>query len=181
MKFKTYPIKWIITDIAIGYAPRSYTDLNTIKEHGIEAIINLCAECYDLSNLESEAGFNVYSIPVIDEHAPSLEEVLNCLEHMDSLYEAKTKTLIHCRYGIGRTGTFALALLLWRGYTLKEALAILKDTPARPQNRSQWKLIEDLAEHLKLFKESRASSTMKEKVKPLGFFDRLQAWIKWHE
>ena len=179
MNSQKYPLRWITDEIAIGYAPRSISDLDVVKQYGIRAIINLCAECYDLASIEADAGFDVYALPVIDEEAPSLDELLKCLAHMDTLFASGTKTLIHCRYGIGRTGTLAAAFLLRRGYSLKEALAALSDTPARPQSRSQWELLEALSAHLELDSEIKASAAMKMKAKPRGFFDRLEAWFRW--
>ena len=52
-----YPVRWITTELAVGYAPRSHEHLETIRAHGIAAIINLCAECYDLHDTEKNAGF----------------------------------------------------------------------------------------------------------------------------
>lgn len=176
---QNYPIKWITDEIAIGYAPRSHVDLDVIRKHGIKAIINLCAECYDLASIEEDAGFEVYALPVIDEDAPTLEDLLKCLAHMAKLIDAGKKLLIHCRYGIGRTGTLATALLLWQGHTLEEALAALADTPARPQSRSQWELLEYLSTHLARNGQKKASAAMKLKVKPRSFFDRLEEWTRW--
>jgi hypothetical protein len=51
-----YPVRWISTDLAVGYAPRPYNDLETIRAQGIAAIVNLCAECYDLYDIEKNAG-----------------------------------------------------------------------------------------------------------------------------
>ncbi len=44
---RKYPVTWITTDLAVGYAPRSHNDLDAIRAQGIAAIVNLCAECYD--------------------------------------------------------------------------------------------------------------------------------------
>jgi hypothetical protein len=55
-KMQEYPVRWISTDLAVGYAPRPYNDLETIRAQGIAAIVNLCAECYDLYDIEKNAG-----------------------------------------------------------------------------------------------------------------------------
>jgi hypothetical protein len=39
-----YPVRWITSELAVGYAPRSHDDLATIRTQGIDAIVNLCAE-----------------------------------------------------------------------------------------------------------------------------------------
>jgi hypothetical protein len=51
-----YPVRWITTELSVGYAPRSYNDLETIRVQGIAAIVNLYAECYDLCDIEKNAG-----------------------------------------------------------------------------------------------------------------------------
>jgi hypothetical protein len=47
-KMQEYPVRWITTKLAVGYAPRSHNDLATIRAQGIAAIVTLCAEGYDL-------------------------------------------------------------------------------------------------------------------------------------
>ena len=39
---KQYPVRWITTELTVGYAPRSHNDLAAIRAHGIDAIVNLC-------------------------------------------------------------------------------------------------------------------------------------------
>ncbi|MGQ9811918.1 MAG: hypothetical protein ACUVQ2_00660 [Dissulfurimicrobium sp.] len=42
----------------------SYEELDSLKRQGINAIINLCAEFCDLHEIEEQAGFEVYYLPV---------------------------------------------------------------------------------------------------------------------
>lgn len=58
-KIQEYPVRWITTQLAVGCAHRSYNDLATIRAQRIAAIVNLCAECYDLCDIEMNAGFDV--------------------------------------------------------------------------------------------------------------------------
>lgn len=52
-----YPVRWITTEISVGYAPRSHNDLATVRAQGIGAIVNLCAERYDLVDIEKSDSF----------------------------------------------------------------------------------------------------------------------------
>lgn len=140
-----YPIKWIAPAIATGYAPTCNDDLNTIRENGISIIVNMCAECYDLAEIEQSAGFDVYRLPVHDMEAPAAQDLDQAIQWFDNHLKAGRKGLIHCRYGLGRTGTFALAYLIHTGDTLKSAMAKIKATPAMPQTREQWDFIERYA------------------------------------
>ena len=59
----TYPIRWITQQIAIGYAPHSQADMDSAKAQGIAAVLNLCAECYGLHEIEAAAGFELHWLP----------------------------------------------------------------------------------------------------------------------
>lgn len=136
-----YPITWITQNLAAGRAPMSYDDLDSLKARGIDAIVNLCGEFSDLHELEEKAGFEVFWIPIPDETAPSLAEMEKGLDWLDEALYLGKKVLVHCRHGIGRTGTFITAYLLRRGFNLKKAGKLLKSTSANPTNFSQWWLL----------------------------------------
>lgn len=136
-----YELTWITKQLAAGYAPMSYEELETIKEAGIDAIINLCGEFSDLHEIEEKAGFEVYYLPTPDECAPDLGEMERALEWLDEAIYLKKKVLVHCRHGHGRTGTLISAYLVRRGLGLKKSEKLLKNTRANPTNYSQWKLL----------------------------------------
>jgi len=136
-----YPVRWITTELAVGYAPRSHDHLATIRAQGIAAIVNLCAECYDLHETEKKAGFDVYYMAIPDEEAPSLEELEKALAWVADCINSGKKILVHCRFGIGRTGTFVAAYLMSTGYSLKTAIGKIKHTPSMPMSRNQWDLL----------------------------------------
>lgn len=119
----------------------SYDDFDDIKAEGIRAIVNLCEEFSDLHELEEQAGFEVYYLPIPDECAPEMKSMEEALQWFDETMYLKKKVLVHCRHGIGRTGTFVSAYLLRRGMGLKIAEKTLKTTRAAPSNYSQWKLL----------------------------------------
>jgi protein-tyrosine phosphatase/Fe-S-cluster containining protein len=136
-----YLLTWLTDDLATGYAPMSYEDLDSIRAQGIDAIVNLCAEFGDLHEIEEGRGFEVYYLPIEDECAPDMAELEKALVWLDeSIYLGK-KVLVHCRHGIGRTGTFVTSYLLRRGLGLKLASKTLRKNRAQPSNYGQWKLL----------------------------------------
>lgn len=136
-----YQLTWITSQLAVGHAPMSYAELDSIREQGINAIVNLCGEFCDLHSIEQSAGFEVYFLPVADETAPDMGKLEAGLDWLDEAVYLGKKVLIHCRHGIGRTGTFVTAYLLRRGFSQKKALKLLKGCRATPTNFSQWWLL----------------------------------------
>jgi protein-tyrosine phosphatase len=137
----TYSVTWLTSQLACGSAPMSYDDLDLIKGQGINAIVNLCGEFCDLHQIEEQSGFEVYYLPIPDESAPDIQLMEKALDWLDEALYLKKKVLIHCRHGIGRTGTFVSAYLLRRGFGLKLTEKRLKNARLSPGNFSQWRLL----------------------------------------
>ena len=143
-----YQIRWITDGIAVSCAPRSHGDLEMIQKAGIEAIINLCAECYDLHESEKRAGFDVLYLPIPDECAPQMAELEEAVSWLDTQVASGGKVLVHCRFGIGRTGTLVAAYLLCKGFSIRTALRKMKHTPAMPMSAEQWGRLKDYSDSL---------------------------------
>jgi hypothetical protein len=141
MTYAEYQLTWVTPSLAVGHAPMSYAELESIKSQDIDAIVNLCAEFSDLHEIEEAKGFEVYYLPIWDETAPDMEEMEKGLAWLDEAIYLGKKVLVHCRHGIGRTGTFVTSYLLRRGLGLKLASKQLDYTRATPASYSQWKLL----------------------------------------
>lgn len=135
---REYKLDWVTDSLAVGQAPMSYEALDRLRDLGIGAILNLCAEFCDLHWIQADAGFEVYYFPIPDEEAPDPAELDKALDWLDECLFLGKKVLVHCRYGIGRTGTVVNAYLLRKGLGHKLAGKKLKGLKSQPANFNQW-------------------------------------------
>lgn len=136
-----YRITWITKQLAVGHAPASYEELASMRGQGIDAIVNLCGEYCDLHRIEEEFGFEVLYLPVTDDDAPGMEEVEKALAWLDEAIYLGKKVLVHCKLGVGRTGTFVRSYLLRRGFGSKRAEKELKKIRSHPTSFNQWSFL----------------------------------------
>ena len=173
-----YQLTWITDHLAVGHAPMSYADLDLIKAEGINAIINLCGEFCDLHEIEENSGFEVFYLPIPDECAPNMEEMEKALAWLDEAIYLGKKILVHCRHGIGRTGTFVTSYLLRKGLGLKIAEKRLKGTRANPTNYSQWRLLKKYSKKSGVLKIREPSLESDHVVDLSMYFNEYEALVR---
>lgn len=176
-KKNLYQLTWLTSQLAVGYAPMSYEELDSIKEQGVGAIVNLCGEFTDLHEIEEQSGFEVCYLPTPDECAPDLEKMKEALEWLDEALYLKKKILVHCRHGHGRTGTFVSAYFLRRGLALKYTEKKLKGTRANPTNYSQWKLLKKYSKQQGQLDAREATIEHPDTINLLPFFHDYEALL----
>ncbi|MEM3712173.1 MAG: dual specificity protein phosphatase family protein [Thermoproteota archaeon] len=130
------PITWVLNNvIAASSIAKSIEDIELWKKAGVKAVVIL-AEPQEIArywgslnnylNILSDKGFEYVYSPVRDFHALDLNQLKKLIEWMDSRVEANKPVLVHCRAGIGRTGTIIAAYLVKKGYEAKNAIMIVR-------------------------------------------------------
>lgn len=175
-----YPLKWITDNLSVGYAPRCEDHLQFIHRAGVKAIVNLCAECYDLHEVEKNSGFEVYHLPIADEEAPDINDLDEVIGWMSRQIKSGNPVLVHCRYGIGRTGTIVLAFLIYSGHDFKTAQKMMRPTPSWPSTRPQKEIIDRyISKSMGISINEQFSK--KGSFQKGSFFERVKSVLKWSD
>ena len=66
-----------------------------------------------------------------------MEEMEKALDWFDEAVKLGKRVLVHCRFGIERTGTFVTAYLLRKSGALREVSKKLRSTRATPSSYNQ--------------------------------------------
>ncbi|HEY8929775.1 MAG TPA: dual specificity protein phosphatase [Mucilaginibacter sp.] len=93
--------------------------LKKLKEMGVTAIVNMRMHS-DYSDAEHE-GIKYRHFPTIDNTPPSLEVLLEGAGFIDNEIKNGGAVYVHCRQGLGRGPTMAMAYLIKTGMTYNEA------------------------------------------------------------
>jgi len=99
--------------------------------------------------LASEGPERARWFPIPDLGVPPLPEMLGLVEESTARLRDGERLIVHCAAGIGRSGTFATAVLLALGVRHDEATAVVASSrpTAGPEVGSQADLIAALADH----------------------------------
>lgn len=126
--------------------------LKKLKAMGVTAIINM--RIHSIYQAAQYEGFQYLHLPTIDNTAPLLQDLIKGAEFAYDEIQNGGKVYIHCRQGLGRGPTMAIAYLLKMGATYEDAFATVKKTRSFINPRPAQ--IERLKELERYFKDNTA-------------------------
>lgn len=104
-----------------GLIAKTEFDLAALKRVGVSLLVSLTKRKVDLEQL-SEFGIRNKRFFIPDMHAPTIEDALSYCAEIDQELSKGEVIAVHCKAGLGRTGTMLAAQLIWEGVSAMDAL-----------------------------------------------------------
>jgi len=143
-----FNFSWIEIDRVAGMARPRPDDASWLIDQGITALLSLTTRTVTVD------GLDVFSIPVQDMTAPTLDQLHLAVAVIGRIVSAGGAVAVHCAAGMGRTGTILAAYLIAKGLNASEAIARVR--ALRPGSIETIEQEQMLARYAELAGGSRA-------------------------
>ena len=111
-------------------------------------MVSLTEESLDAAELGVQE-LRYLHLPIADMAAPSAADVRRFVEFVDRASEDGLATAVHCRAGLGRTGTLLSCYLVSQGYEAEQALEEVRARrPGSVETDSQEEAVREYARAL---------------------------------
>ena len=123
-------------------------DLEALRRVGVDTLVTLEMEPFD-GALLAEHGIQGRFFPVEDMHAPDLAAAATFCSEIDQALREGRVVALHCRAGMGRTGTMLAAQLVWDGQSARQALEAVRQIDHRwVQSQQQVDFLRRFADYI---------------------------------
>lgn len=123
-------------------------DLMALQKVGITVLVTLTTNALDEKILNK---FGIRSIwqPIKDMGAPSIDQAIEICKQIEEVIKQDDVIAVHCRAGLGRTGTILAAYLIWEGTNALDALDAVRGVEPRwVQSEDQVKFLESFEKYI---------------------------------
>lgn len=145
--------------LVVGGAWRRDLDLDLARlreHHGVDLLVSLMeAHEYealgvpDLLERAREHGMRVRHLPIADTNVPTpgqADDVAHLVQEIRGALQLGQRVVVHCRGGLGRTGTIVALVVASYGHAPGRAVALVRDAqPAAIENERQEAYVAEAA------------------------------------
>lgn len=145
--------RWILPGKMAGMAkPGLYRalddDLAFLAYHKLDLVVTLTEKRLEPAPLR-EYGLQARHFPIVDMGVPRVSSAASLCAAMKRHIDMEKRVVLHCRAGLGRTGTIAAAYLVWVGTAAKEAIERVRSvSPYYIQSKEQEQFIHAFADEV---------------------------------
>jgi atypical dual specificity phosphatase len=127
-------------------------DLQALNRVGVTTLLTLTERAPEVEDMKEFGIGNVW-FPIPDMQAPSIEQAVEICQQIDTMMQQQEVVAVHCRAGLGRTGTILAAYLIWEGNDALSALETVRKVEPR------WVQSEVQVAFLEVFAQAMAERT----------------------
>lgn len=144
---------WLIKGVLAGTPMpgiffESDYDLKALQRVGIKHLVCLLEQQPPVEE-NARYGISTHWCPIPDMDAPALQQALELCQHIAERISAGEAVAVHCRAGMGRTGTVLAAYLIWQGRDAFSALEAVRNVEPRwVQSQKQVDFLEAYEDYL---------------------------------
>lgn len=141
-------LRWLVPDRLAGMGrpgtmrELSY-DLDALARHDVGYLICLEESAWHFEHYQ-RMGIEAWHEPIVDMEPPSHEVARALVDALKTRLQDDVICAVHCRAGLGRTGTILAAYLIDEGYSVAQAMGLLRQIhPQYVQSDSQHRFLEE--------------------------------------
>lgn len=141
---------WVIKDRLAGVQRPGLLgdvddELARLAAFGIKVLVSLTEEAFDAAKL-SEFGIEGVHLLVPDMGVPTIPAAVDLCQRISAWIDTRCPTALHCRAGLGRTGTLLATALVYRGMDAVKAIERVRlVNPRYIQSEAQLRFVHEFA------------------------------------